>query len=233
MSTACHDSELSPPGASLTEQVYRRLSTDIVEGRLSPGQQLLETALARELSVSRTPVREAIRLLINEGLAMSTPGGVVVTQLTVKDVQDLLQTEGVLDGLACRLAALRGSDEQMAQLEEIMARMESSSEAGDLSGWIEADRQLHDHIALMADNHPLARFTGQVNSLLFRMRHLSVRQPGRLEEANAENRRVVEAIKRRDADQAELAVKEHVRNVERVVIGILENFVVPFKGQHF
>lgn len=85
-----HASECTPTGTNLTERVYRCLAAEIVEGRLAPGQQLLETALAKELGVSRTPVREALRLLVNEGLAMATPGGVIVTQLTVKDVRDRL-----------------------------------------------------------------------------------------------------------------------------------------------
>lgn len=233
MLTASHGSDSTPMGTCLTERVYRHLAAEIVEGRLAPGRPLLETALAKELMVSRTPVREALWLLVNEGLAVATSGGVVVTQLTVKEVRDLLQTEEVLDGLACRLAVVRGTDEQMDLLEHIMAQMEEAAKQNDCHKWMEADRQLHEHVAIMADNHPLTRFTGQVNSLLARMRHLSVRQPGRLQEANVENRRVVEAIKLRNGEEAEQAMKEHVRNVERVVVGILENFVVPFKGEPF
>lgn len=219
--------------AGLTDRVYRQIAVEIVEGRLPPGRQLLETALAKELGVSRTPVREALRLLVNEGLAMATPEGVTVTELTVKDVQDLLRTEEVLDGLACKLAAGRGTDRQMAQLEQIIVLMEEAVDQGDLLKWMEADRRLHHQIAEMADNQPLSRFSGQVNSLLVRMRHLSVRSPGRLKEANRENRRVVEAIRARDGNLAERAMHDHVRHVERVVVEILQNYVVPFKGDRF
>jgi DNA-binding GntR family transcriptional regulator len=227
------DPDLMPEVTGLTGRVYRRLAADIAEGRRAPGQQLLETALAKELGVSRTPVREALRLLANEGLVVDTSDGFAVAQLTVKEVQDLLQTEQVLDCLACRLAAERGTEEQRSRLEGIMAEMEAAAARGDMAGWMEGDRHLHQCIADMADNHTLSRFIGQVNSLLARMRHLPVRQSGRLEEANRENRRLVEAIKLRDGALAEQAMEDHVRKVERVVLGILENFVVPFAGERF
>ncbi|HEX2923538.1 MAG TPA: GntR family transcriptional regulator [Chloroflexota bacterium] len=233
LSTATRGSGVDVEGGSLSERVYRRLAADIAEGRLAPGRLLLETALAKELGVSRTPVRDALRLLANEGLVEDKPEGLVVAQLTVKEVQDLLQTEAALDSLACRLAAQRGTAEQMVGLEEIMARMELAAARCDPAGWMEADRQLHQQIAEMADNNSLARFISQVNSLLARTRHLSVRQPGRLGQANQENRRVVEAIKTRDCEAAVQAMEAHVRNVEQTVLGILENFVVPFAGERF
>ncbi len=232
-STPSNSSLFSVEGSDLTDRVHRHLSLEIAEGHLIPGQQLLETALARELGVSRTPVREALRLLVSEGLAMATPEGVAVTDFTVKDVRDLLQTEQVLDGLACRLAVANGTDRQMERLEEIMVQMEIAERDDDISHWRDADRQLHEQIALMADNQPLARFSVQVSTLLGRMRQLSARLPGRPHEANLENRRVVDALKRRDGAEAEQAMQEHVRNVEQAVVGILENFVVPFKGERF
>ncbi len=233
LSAATHGSVLEVEGASLSEKVYRRLAADIAEGRLSPGKLLLETALAKELGVSRTPVRDALRLLVNEGLVEDRPEGLVVAHLTVKEVQDLLQTEAALDCLACRLAVQRGTDEQMAALEAIMARMEGAADRDDHEAWMDADRQLHQQIADMADNNSLARFTGQVNTLLARTRHLSVRQPGRLKMSNQENRQVVEAIKARDGELAVQAMEAHLRTVERVILGVLEDFVVPFAGERF
>jgi DNA-binding GntR family transcriptional regulator len=233
LSIASRASGLDVEGSSLSEKVYRRLGADIAEGRLAPGRLLLETALAKELGVSRTPVRDALRLLVNEGLVEDKPEGLVVAQLTVKEVQDLLQTEASLDSLACKLAAQRGTAEQMAALEEIMEAMEAAASRVDHDEWMEADRHLHQQIAEMADNNSLARFIGQVNSLLARTRHLSARQSGRLGQANLENRRVVEAIKARDGESAVQAMEAHVRNVERVVLGILEDFVVPFAGERF
>ncbi len=233
MSTAQSVGLFSVAGASLTERVYRRLAAEIAEGRLPPGQQLLETALGRRLGVSRTPVREALRLLVNEGLATATPGGVEVTQLTVKDVRDLLRTEEVLDGLACRLAAENGTEGDFSRLEEIFARLEAAAGRSDPAGWVEADTELHAHIAQMAGNQVLTRFSEQVNTLLGRMRQMSARLPGRMQQMIAENRRVVDAIERRDGAEAERAVKDHVRTVEQVVVGILEDFVVPFRGDRF
>ncbi len=226
---------LGPPSdhGSLTERVYKRLAADIIEGRLPPGSQLLETTLAKELGVSRTPVREALRVLISEGLAVATAGGVVVTELTVKAVRELFEAEEMLDGLACRLAAQRGSEEQTAKLEKIMLEEEDAAAHGDCLRLMNADKQLHEHIALMADNQTLLRFTHHVVSLLGRTRPISAHVPGRLMTIARENRQVVDAIKRHDGEEAEKSVREHVRSAERVVISILENVVVPFKGEPF
>lgn len=219
--------------SSLTDQTYHRLAADIIHGRRPPGQQLLETVLAKELGVSRTPVREALRLLVNEGLVSSEHDGLAVSRFTVKDIRDLLETEAALDCLACRLAAIRGTETQLAHLEEITVLMEQAAASEDRERWMDADWQLHQQIAEMADNRALARMSGQINSLLARMRQLSTRQSGRLDEASRENRLVVEAIKSRDGDRADRAMKEHVAKVEKVVLGILEDFVVPIAGERF
>ena len=215
------------------EQAHRRLVGDIVEGRLAPGQQLLETALAKELGVSRTPVREALLLLVHEGLAVSTPSGLMVTQLTMRDVQDLMQTAQVLNGLACRLAARRGTEQQMQKLEELMVRLERAADQDDIPGWIPTDRQLHKQIQVMADNRSLLRFASQLDAILARIRPLAIKQPGRLHHSMLEHRLVVDAIRMRDADSAERAMRAHLASTESILMGILENFVVPFKGEYF
>jgi len=187
----------------------------------------METSLARNLGVSRTPVREALRLIVNEGLATSTRGGVVVTQLTIKDVHDLMQTSRVLHGPACRLAVARATEAQMERLEELMRQLEAAADASDLKLFNQADANLNRYIAEMASNIALIRFLDQVNSLLARIRHLAARHPGRPQQSKLENRRVVDAIRRRDGEEAETAMHEHIQAGQDVVISILENLSSP------
>lgn len=226
-------SSLSLGGSRLTEAAYTKLSQAIVEGQLKPGQQLLETALARDLGVSRTPAREAIHLLIRDGMAEAVGGKVVVTRLTVKAVRDLHLVNQVLMKTSCRLAAVRGTAEQMAILEGLTAEMELAAGHHDLFAWKDYDRRFHLQIGYMADNATLTKMVSQMGFQLARVRHLAILQPGRLEQSIAEHRKVVEAIKRRDADLAERAIEDHMKAGEQVVIQILENFVVPFKGNLF
>ncbi len=217
----------------LTEIVYKRLEAAILEGCLTPGQQLLETALAKEYGVSRTPVREALKLLVKGGLAEITSSGIFVTALTVKDVRGLLQTSQALQGLASRLAVERGTEEQMVQLEQILSVMEAATAQGYLQQWIAADKNLHTHIALMGDNKSLVRMVRQMESLVGRVRHLAIHLPGRLAQSNLEHRRIVEAIRARNTELAEQTIQEHLRNGERLIVSILQNFVVPFAGERF
>jgi DNA-binding GntR family transcriptional regulator len=121
----------------------------------------------------------------------------------------------------------------MVQLEAIMAQMESAAAQDNISAWIASDKQLHVHISEMADNHSLSRMVRQMEFLIGRVRHLAINLPGRLQESNREHRRVVEAIKMRDAALAEQAIRTHLESGERLLIGILEKFVVPFKGGRF
>jgi DNA-binding GntR family transcriptional regulator len=205
---------------------------DILEGRLAPGQQLVETALASEYGVSRTPIREALQLLVKDGL-VSISGGLRVCELTLKEVRDLLQTTQVLQGLSCRLAVMRGTSVQLENLEAVMVDMERAATSGDEIAWKAADQRLHVHISEMADNPSLSRMVRQMEFLIGRVRHLAIHLPGRMTESNVEHRRVVEAIKSRNADLAERAIRDHLAHVEELLLGILENFVVPFKGDRF
>jgi DNA-binding GntR family transcriptional regulator len=220
-------------GSRLTEVVYMRLSNDIGGGKLKPGQQLLETVLAREMGVSRTPVREAIHLLISDGTAEATEGKVVVKELSLKAVRDLRLINRVLMKTACRLAALNHTEEQMSALEVLMAKMEAVTSERDLDTWKDHDREFHLQIACMADNLPLFRMVRQMGFQLTRVRHLAILQPGRLEQSMDEHRRVIEAIKKRDVELAEGAIEDHMDTGDQITFQILENFVVPFKGDRF
>ena len=233
MLTSFHARNESVSSNGLVQRVYRHVLADIAEGRLSPGQQLLEKELAKAVGVSRTPVREALRMLITEGLAVETPEGVVITQLSLKDVKDLMKTTQVIDGLAARLAAENGSDEQIAELETLVSRLDAAADENDVPRWMEADKRLHKLIQEMADNYSVSRFAGQLDALLGRIRPLAIRQPGRLHQSKLEHRLVVEAIKARDGDRAEKAMRDHLVSTEMVITEILKNFVVPFKGEYF
>ncbi len=103
--------------ASLTERAYQAISAAIANMELKPGEALTQDRLARWLSISRTPVREALRRLEQDGIIQTMPGrGLVVTELTIKDVEDMLDLLGLLDAHAAYLAAQRRSPEQAARL---------------------------------------------------------------------------------------------------------------------
>lgn len=220
-------------GSRLANDVYKRLTDAIADMRLAPGQRLREAVLAREFGVSRTPVREALQILVREGLATASPAGIAVTELTVKDVRDFYQTAEVLQGLACRLAAERGTEQQMARLEKTMVEMESAAACNDVARWTVADNLLHEHIVRMADNLVVSNMGRQIETITGRVRYLALHQPGRLQQSTHEHRGMVDAIRARDPELAAQRTQEHLQIVEGLLLGILQNYIVPFKGARF
>jgi DNA-binding GntR family transcriptional regulator len=214
----------------LVEDAYETLKAAITSGELQPGERLYETALSARFGVSRTPVREALQRLVTEGLAAVGPDSVRVTTLSVKDVRALQQTSRALQSLAASLAASESSEPDMATLEELMQRMEACAAAHDFRSWAEADVAIHRHIFQMSGNLWLSRLLLQMESLIARVRHVMLRQPGRVEEATNEHRLVVEAIKSRDGKAAETAMYDHLLMAEKALIETLEAVVVPWRG---
>jgi DNA-binding GntR family transcriptional regulator len=217
----------------LTEDVYAALRTAISSGELQPRERLYETVLARRFKMSRTPVREALQRLANEGLVESGADGVYVATLSVQDVRSLEQANRELQGLAAQLAAAVGSEDDLARLEGFVARMEACAVSGDLDGWIAADQEMHRQVFRMCGNRWVWKLLLQMESLVGRVRHIALRRPGRLEESTKEHRVVVDAIKSRSPDLARQAMHSHLLRTEENLISVLETFVVPVRGERF
>ena len=112
----------------LRDVVFNTLREAILKGDLKPGERLMELQLASKLGVSRTPIREAIRMLEQEGLAVTTPRkGAEVAKMTLKDMEDVLEIRDALDELAVRIACQKISDEQLKQLEDMKELFEKST----------------------------------------------------------------------------------------------------------
>jgi DNA-binding GntR family transcriptional regulator len=214
----------------LTLEAYEALKAEISSGALQPRERLYETVLARRLKMSRTPVREALQRLVNEGLAEAGPDGVCVAALSVKDIRSLEQANRVLQSLAAELAATEGSDGDMAKLEQLMARMEACAGRDDIDGWIAADQAIHRLLFQMSGNRWLVKLLVQMEALIGRVRHIGIRGRGRMKEATLEHRTIVDAVRSRDAEAAQRAMHDHLTVVEQHLVEILETVVVPWKG---
>jgi len=230
MSSPSTTDHASKNRARLMEDAYETLKAAITSGELQPGERLYETNLSARFGVSRTPVREALQRLVNEGLAEVGTDGVRVTTLSVKDVRSLQQTSRALQSLAARLAASEASEGDMTKLEELMKHMETCAAAHDFKSWAEADVEIHRHIFQMSGNPWLSKLLLQMESLIARVRHVMLRQPGRVEEATDEHRAVVEAIRSRNGKAAEQAMHDHLLMAEQKLIETLETVVVPWRG---
>jgi GntR family transcriptional repressor for pyruvate dehydrogenase complex len=218
------------------EDVARQVQKLIVDGVLKPGDLLPpERQLAERFGVSRNSVRDAIRVLELTGLVVARHGeGNVVADVSVdtlvapiallllrkrKLVGELLDVRKMLEpGLAARAAA-NATEEQIARLEAILRRQRAKALRGEAT--IDEDSQFHYAIALAAQNTVVLKLLDVLMDLLRETRNRSLQVEGRLERSLAGHRRVLDAIKRHDPAGAERAVRQHLEEIESIVLNEL------------
>lgn len=201
---------------SLRERIVARLRQAIVTGDLPPTSRLTEPLLARQLNVSRTPLREAIRQLEAEGLVTAVPRvGCFVSQITPEDVEELYAIRAVIEGLAARQAAERpaaAKEEALrAILEELAARTDDPRAYHAISG------TFHDVIVELSGNRRLQRIYQGLVQHIGRMRTLSLAVRGRPEISLRGHRKIAAAILRGEGGAAERAMRAHIEAARGVV----------------
>jgi DNA-binding GntR family transcriptional regulator len=198
----------------LSQKVYRALKTEIIKGSLKPGNKLSEGKIAEQMGVSRTPVREALKELAAEGFVKMNPNqAVAVSNASVKDVQEVLQIRGVLEGLAARLATKTINEEEIKELEKYQKRMEQYTNKDDVLAFSEMDAEFHELILNICGNNRLIQIRKNLSDQAHRYRIRSLSVPGRLKYSLKEHQEIVEALKRKDAEQADRLSQKHIENV--------------------
>lgn len=199
---------------SLTAKAFHHLKNDILKGKYKPGESLVETKLAKELGVSRTPVREAIRLLEFEGLVVNIPNkGTVVQGISARDIEDIYTIRTLIEGLAARWAVEKITEEEMAHLEESLDLMEFYAAKGDLESVAKLDTKFHEIIYRACKSRPLWQILLNFHDLAQRARSLSITTAGRIEKTLDEHRKIVQAFRDKDPEAAEKAMTAHVLGV--------------------
>ncbi len=200
--------------SSLRERVFQTIRQSILEGKYKPGDTLRESAIANELKVSRTPVREAIRQLQLEGLVRSIPNKeTVVCGITEEDVHDIFLVRDKLEGVAGRLAAERITQEELEKMEEIIELTEFYASKGDLSRLESLDHTFHDAIYNATKSKIIKHVLSDFHTYIQQVRKKSMATPGRVNYLIEEHRGIYEAIKNRDGDKAEELINAHLKKV--------------------
>lgn len=206
----------------LRELVFESLREAIIQGRLHPGERLMEIQLAEELGVSRTPVREAIRKLELEGLVLMIPRkGAYVSQISMKDIADVFEIRRALEGLAARLAAERATDEEVERLELALIQISEVAETDDLDGAVALDTDFHEELMRASHNPRLSQMVSNLREQIQRFRLTSLSHPGRVKLAVEEHRKVVDAIASHDAELAQNLAYEHIENAENSLMEVI------------
>lgn len=210
----------------LREIVFETLRDAIITQVLKPGERLMEIQLADEMGVSRTPVREAIRKLELEGLAVMVPRkGAYVAGVSMKDIHEVYEVRSALEMLAVTLAAERITDEELDALERQVLREseeEEKADDGDLDSIIYIDSSFHDIIYQAAHNQRLVQFINILQEQLQRFRAASLSKPGRSKTALEEHKQIVEALSERNGELASKLAREHIENAENAMISQME-----------
>ena len=199
-----------PPVPS-SERVYQALKHRILAGMLEPGMRLVELQLASEFSVSRTPVREALKRLTAEGLLRVDPvRGIVVSDVDARELEEIFVVREVLDGLAARLAANRVSSTDLTKLHLLMDMMRESVRSGQWEGMVQANIKFHDVLHQAAGNERLRHLTRNLLDFVRRFSNEAFASADRAAEVLAEHEQIIEALERRDPDRAEQVARAHV-----------------------
>ena len=195
-----------------SEVAYVRIKDALHHAGLEPGEPLSEPQLSKMLGISRTPVREALQQLAQEGLVQVIPGrAVTVASRSVQDVLDVIHMRSLLEPELARLAAESASTQQRATISDTMNDMEAALRDDDYNAWSKADVIFHDTMSKACPN-PLLGET--VVMLRNRVHHLaktdSRYNPARLAACTGEHRRIVDAILAKDGKAAEEAMRDHL-----------------------
>jgi DNA-binding GntR family transcriptional regulator len=194
---------------SLTTETYLRLRSDIIQGRIRPNERLVALELAERLKVSRTPVREALQLLAAQGLVVPVKRGYIVREHTSSDIREIYEIRGALEEMAARLAAQRATDEQISAIERIGAHQTG---AIDDNRTLIVDRNdaFHESILLAAGNARLSEVNRFNSEQFFTYSVAKLYTPEEAEAAIIEHAKILDAIKRHDADAAAELARAHV-----------------------
>ncbi len=202
----------------LSEVVAERLRTQIFAHELAPGSWLDEQSLAIEFGISRTPMREAIKVLASEGLVTTKMNrGAYVTEDDRHDLEQIFTILSLLEGQAAKETAVKATEMQLTQLDNLHHRLEKAAADRDLEQFFEINVKFHDLIQEIAGNQWMNGVIVDLRKVLKLQRRDSLSRSGRMQSSLLEHREILQAILKRDCVGAEAAMRKHLaRGLEAV-----------------
>jgi DNA-binding GntR family transcriptional regulator len=218
------------------ERAYDEIKELILVMGIRPGEVLSENALARRLSVSRTPVREALKALEREGLVVADGSRKRSFVLTIRDIEEIFDLKIALEGKLAGWAAERATPAQRTSLERVARKMESLAVHAPPAApgrdewhgkWLELDEEFHDLLFRMAGNARAEQVIRMQNSLWHRLRLGMIAIEGRIGRATGEHQRIAAAIVSGRAAEAVRLMEEHLRQLKSMLTAIMAAFHYP------
>lgn len=214
--------EQEPPASTggdlLSRQIAQRLRVMIAQDQLAAGERLRERALAEQLSVSRTPLREALKILAGDGLVTLLPNrGAVVTMLTPEEIQEKLDVLGLIEGFAgCRACAV-AADGEIAEIRALHHEMLAAYERRDRPLYFRQNQSIHAGIVAISHNRTLCQVYEQLNRQLYRYRYQGSANPETWDLAIREHAAIVALLGAREGEKLQSLLQKHVHSTwERI-----------------
>ncbi len=203
----------------LREIVYEELRNLILTGKIKPGTRMMEIELAEDMGVSRTPIREAIRKLEKEGLVVIEPRkGAYASEVSIKDMEDILEVRANLEGLAAYYAAERMTDQDKQALKDTRELFKQAVEEGNMSEMISYDTKFHHMIVEASRNNHLIHMVEQLQELVLRFRYIYYKDFKRAEEMIPEHNRIFDEIINGNGANARFEAFNHIDKLKDMIM---------------
>lgn len=197
---------------ALYEEVAERLRSSIFSHEIPPGSWVDEQTLAESYGISRTPMREAIKVLASEGLiTMKMRRGAYVTEISKTDLDQIFPVIALLEGQACRQVALNATEQELGLLDDLHSKLEKAGADRDIDRFFELNQQFHEKIQEIAGNPWMKNVIDDLRKVLKLQRRDSLMKRGRLEQSLLEHRNILSALLARNADLSESLMKQHLK----------------------
>jgi DNA-binding GntR family transcriptional regulator len=203
----------------LREIVYEELRNLILTGKIKPGTRMMEIELAEDMGVSRTPIREAIRKLEKEGLVVIEPRkGAYASEVSVKDMEDILEVRANLEGLAAYLAAERMTEAEKKALDDVKMKFKEAVIEGNMADMISYDTRFHHMIVEASRNNHLIHMVEQLQELVLRFRYIYYKDFKRAEDMIPEHQQIFEEIAAGNGANARFGAFNHIDKLKDMIM---------------
>jgi DNA-binding GntR family transcriptional regulator len=217
------------PPKSIPDQIYEYLKTQILKGQIPPGERLAQERMAEQLNVSRMPVREAFRLLEQDGLVERVPqGGLKVTLVTLETIEHVMGTRAALEAYGIELACDQISEAAIEKLENIkrqaheVLNQNSLDQSEKAKQFFELNTEFHDTIYEATGNPYLIKFISQLRNLVLRMRAIGLREASTWIPIWEEHGQLLDSLKRKDKKTARRCITQHIENAASYVTAVVK-----------
>ncbi len=212
------DMDLQIVPTALYQEVAERLRQRIFAHELAPGSWIDEQRLAEEYGISRTPLREALKVLASEGLVTLKPRrGCYVTEISAQDLQDIFPLLAMLEGRAVVEAMRNARPADIEELEALHARLERAAQSRKIERFFETNQEFHRRLLELSGNRWMLIVVQDLRKVMKLSRLLSLTHEGRLEQSLEEHRRIMAAVRDGNVEEAESAVRDHLLHCLQVL----------------